>query len=308
MAMRLGGKEALPVAVERERIMAHVREASLEVSAQDPLAGEGLRDVVAPPATIYINYAPRDNHHGIVAAATRLKRAGFDPVPDVVARSKASFTQLNDYLRRLVGEAGVTQALVVAGDAPRPEGVYESALQLLATGLFAQRGIYLLGVAGYPEGHPKIGRHALETALQGKLALARQQGLALQIVTQFGFDGAAIADWIRRCRTAGIDVPVRVGLAGPASIATLAKFAVRCGIGDSLKALAGGHSSLARLLTEAGPDPVIRALALEEDPGVNIAGLHFFTFGGVARTAAWIAAIRRGDFAITGDRGFHVPG
>jgi methylenetetrahydrofolate reductase (NADPH) len=306
--MSAEGQATLPVESQRARIMALLRDASLEVSAKDPLAGEALRDVVAPPATIYINYAPSDNHHGIVAAASRLRRAGFDPVPHVVARSMASFTQLNDYLRRLAGDAGVTQALVVAGDAARPVGPYESTLEILSTGLFEQHGICRLGVAGYPEGHPRIGQRALETALQGKLALAREKGLALHIVTQFGFDGAAIVAWIRRCRTAGIDRPVRIGLAGPASIATLAKFAIRCGVGQSLRTLATGHSSLTRLLTEAGPEPVIRDLAFADDQSLNIAGLHFFTFGGVGRTTAWMDAIRRGDFAIAGARGFQVPG
>jgi methylenetetrahydrofolate reductase (NADPH) len=304
-------REQLPApSLERERaeIIELLCGASLEVSAQDPLAGDALRDVVPPLATIYINYAPSDNHHGIVAAAARLKRAGFDPVPHVAARTLASFTQLNDYLLRLTGEAGVADALVIAGDLERPVGPFECSLQILATGLLEKHGIRRFGIAGYPDGHPRIARARLDAALTAKAALARERGLVLRIVTQFGFDAGSILSWIRDCRARGIDAPIHVGLAGPASLSTLVKFAVRCGVGDSLRALANGQASLTRLLTEAGPEPVIRHLAARQDLRRDIAGLHLFTFGGIRRTATWLAAIRSGAFAMNGDRGFRVAG
>jgi methylenetetrahydrofolate reductase (NADPH) len=84
-------------------------------------------------------------------------------------------------------------------------------------------------------------------------------------------------------------------LAGPTSVAALAKFAVRSGLGRSIGALAQGQTSVARLLVEAGPEPIIQALA-RADAGA-IAGLHLFSFGGVARTAAWLGAAQRGDFS-----------
>jgi len=91
-------------------------------------------------------------------------------------------------------------------------------------------------------------------------------------------------------RAKDIACPVKVGIAGPATVATLAKFAVRCGIGASLRALARGHTAFARILAEAGPDALIGALVAEEDPSSPIDGLHVFTFGGVRRTAEWIHA------------------
>ena len=81
---------------------------------------------------------------------------------------------------------------------------------------------------------------------------------------------------------------MRVGVAGPASVATLAKFAVRCGIGASLQALARGHTAFAHILTETGPDGLIEALVAGEDAGALIDGFHIFTFGGVRRVADWI--------------------
>jgi methylenetetrahydrofolate reductase (NADPH) len=288
-------------ATVRERIVALVRRGSIEVSARDPLAGEGLRAIVDPGTTVFINYAPGDNHHGIIAAATRLQRAGFEPVPHIVARHLASFTQLNDYLVRIAGEAGVRRALVLAGDPERPVGPFDSSLELLETGLFAKHGVRHVAVAGYPEGHPRISTHTLDAALLAKTALAREQGLALEVVTQFGFEAPPIIRWIRQARALGSDMPIRIGLAGPASISTLAKFAVRCGIGQSLRALVSGHASVARLLTEAGPERIIRALALALDEELDGVRLHFFTFGGVRRTSAWIRAVAAGDIVMASD-------
>jgi methylenetetrahydrofolate reductase (NADPH) len=291
----------------RQRIIELMRGASLEVSARDPLAGEGLCGLVAAGTTVFINITPGDSHHAMVAAAARLRRAGFRPVPHVAARPLASFTQLNDYLRRLAGEAGVDSALVIGGDLDRPAGPFSSSFEILSTGLFERHGVRHVGLAGYPEGHPKLGGRALADALRLKLGLARQAGLQPFIVTQFGFAAAPMLDFVARCRAEAIAAPIHIGLAGPASIATLAKFAVRCGIGSSLRHLAAGHAALARLLTETGPEAVIHELA---GAGAchGIAGLHFFSFGGVRRTARWLSAASGGAIDLAaGEAGFRVP-
>jgi methylenetetrahydrofolate reductase (NADPH) len=289
----------------RQRIIELVQGASLEVSARDPLAGPALRDLVRAGTEIYVNFAPGDTHRGIVDAAARLRRAGFVPVPHVAARALVGFTQLNDFLARLAGDAGVEETLVIGGDLARPVGPFDSAFEILATGLFERYGIRRIGISGYPEGHPRIGRRALEDALAAKLGLARQNGLRPQIVTQFGFEAAPMVGFLGWCREPGIDAPVRLGLAGPASIATLAKFAVRCGVGRSLGALTGRHAAVARLLTETGPERVIDELVAAEAAGIAIAGLHFFTFGGVRRTAAWIDQVASSE--ATSSAGFRLP-
>ena len=60
----------------------------------------------------------------------------------------------------------------------------------------------------------------------------------------------------------GIDLPVIVGLAGPATPATLTKFALRCGIGNSMRALRGQIGRFGRLLTDTGPDDVMQRTAI----------------------------------------------
>ncbi|MFI4989037.1 MAG: hypothetical protein ACHQF3_16545, partial [Alphaproteobacteria bacterium] len=209
---------------------------SLEVSARDPSVADRLSGRLKPGGDVFIGFPPGENHHRILQTAAAVRRVGLNPVPHVVARNLASYTQLDDYLRRASGEAGVTRALAVAGDAVRPTGPFESSLALIETGLFEKHGIRSLGIAGHPEGTRHLTRQALDAALASKLELAERHGLELWIATQFCFEAAAIVAWLRAIRAGGIGLPVRIGLAGPASVATLLKFAVRCGIGNSLRA------------------------------------------------------------------------
>lgn len=285
------GAVVAPAAEARRAMVELARGASIELSARDRASEDTLRVALPAGTAVHINHAPGDTHHGVIAAAGRVRRAGLVPVPHIAARYLASFTQLNDCLARAAGEAGVDQVFLVAGDVDRPVGPFDSGLAMLSTGLFQRHGIRRVGLPGYPEGHPKLGQAVLDDALRAKLAFARGSDLETFIVTQFSFEPAPIVDWIGRMRRLGVDAPVRVGLAGPASIATLARFAVRCGVGNSLRVLLGGHSSIARLLVEAGPEPVIRALAEDPATRARIAGLHIFTFGGFKRTSAWLRAL-----------------
>ena len=272
------------------RVAALIGAASIEISPRDEPVREQLPEFLAAGETVFVNYPGSATHHDIVAACVKLRRAGFTPVPHVAARRLASFTQLRDFLQRARGEAGVTRIFVVAGDLVPAAGPFRDSLDLLATGLIEATGIGQVGFAGYPGGHPRIDRSSLALALRAKIAAARQRGLEVSLVTQFGFDAAAITRWMASLREDGILCPVRVGLAGPATIATLAKFAVRCGIGASLRALGRGQTAFARILVEATPDTLIETLAAAEHRDATKDGLHIFTFGGARRTAAWIHA------------------
>jgi len=225
-----------------------------------------------------------------VAACVKLRRAGFNPMPHIAARRLASFTQARDFLRRAAAEAEVRDILIIGGDPAHPVGPFRDSLELLTTGLVEDQGVRHVAFACYPEGHPSIDLRGLDKVLRAKLALARQRGLEASLITQFGFDAAPIERWIRSLRDDDILCPIRIGVAGPASVATLAKFAVRCGIGASLRALGRGQTAFARILVEATPDTLIETLAAAEHRDIAKEGLHIFTFGGVPRTAAWIHA------------------
>lgn len=272
----------------RYRVAELIRNCSIEISPRDPLAGRGLCELLSPGTTVFVNHPGSVTHHDIVAACARLRRAGFVPVPHVAARRLASFTQASDFLRRATAEAEVRCALIIGGDPEAPAGPFRDSLDLLASGVVERHGLGEVVFAGYPEGHPRIASAALDAALEAKVAMARQRGLEVSLATQFGFEATPIQSWIEALRARGVDCPVRIGVAGPASIATLAKFAFRCGIGASLRALARGHAAFARILVEATPDALIDAIVAQEHPGAPIDGLHVFTFGGVHRAAEWI--------------------
>lgn len=288
------------------RIRALLAGATLDVAARDRAADSVCRDLLAPGTPVSINHSPSDTTQGIVAAAARLRRAGFVPVPHVAVRHLASFTRLNDYLARASAEAGVDQVMLVAGDVEQPVGPYACGIEVIETGLLQKHGIRRVGLAAYPEGHPRIATAALDDALRTKIALLRRAGLAPYVVTQFCLSAPPILRWLEQARARGIDCPIEAGLAGPASGATLAKFAVRCGVAASLGALVKGQTSVTRLLDETGPEPIVAALAAAEPP-TPIERLHLFSFGGVAHTAAWRHAVARGDFTLSrGGASFRV--
>jgi methylenetetrahydrofolate reductase (NADPH) len=266
---------------------------SIEVTTHNRSAVELCRTHLTPGTEVYIAFVPGETHHAVVATAARLRAAGFLPVPHVTARSVASFTQLGDFLAHLAGEAGVTRALVVGGDLEQPAGPYHSSLELLQSGLFQQHGIRHIGLACYPEAHRRVDADLLEQALLAKLELARGMGLEAWLVTQFCFEAAPIVQRVRRLRDLGVTAPLRVGLAGPASRRTLWKYALHCGIGNSIRALGTRVDAVANLLARRAPDPIVRDLAAAQrrDPGLGIEGIHIFTFGGVASAASWANAL-----------------
>jgi methylenetetrahydrofolate reductase (NADPH) len=287
---------------ERRNIQALLAGASVELSSRDPAEIDACMDLLPPGTAVYISMPPGQTYHGNVALAARMRRAGLNPVPHFAARRIASREALDEYLKRSVGEAAVDSALVIAGDSDRAAGPFESSLALLESGHFQKHGVVHLGVAGHPEGHPKIALSALESALAAKKSLARRSGLDLRVVTQFCFESAPVLEWAAKVKVHGL--PVRVGLSGPASLPRLLKFAALCGIGNSIRALKARPQAITRLLVQTGPEEVVRELARHAGPPIT--GLHFFCFGGLVRTARWLRALREGLFELTEDGGFRV--
>ena len=287
---------------ERTGISAFLAGASLELSTRDPAEIDACASLLETGTPVYISFPPGQTYHGTVALAARLSRAGFRPVPHVAARRIAGREALDDYLARAAGEAGVDSAFVIGGDSERASGAYDSSLALLETELFQRHGIVRIGVAGYPEGHPRIASSALDAALAAKKNLARRVGIELSIVTQFCFDADSILSWVAKTEEHGL--PVRVGLAGPASLPRLLRFAAMCGVGNSVRALKSRPLAITRLMVEAGPEALLRDLARRA--GAPLAGVHFFSFGGLVRTARWLRAVREGRFELTEDGSFRV--
>lgn len=270
---------------------------SIELHPGDSKALEAARGRLSPGTEVFLPWIPGANPMDLVEVAAQLRSAGMFPVPHVGARHLESSGQLERLAARLAGDAGVDRILLIGGDRAQPAGPYDSSLAVMQTDLFQKTGITRMAIAGFPEGNPNLPDPALEESLQAKVDFATNTGLELSMVTQFCFTARPIVTWLERIRARGIGNPVRVGLAGPASVATLLRYALRCGIGNSLHVLTE-HPSLARLLSERGPEPIIRGIAAQAGAGENgswplgISGLHFFVFGGFAKTMDWINARR----------------
>jgi methylenetetrahydrofolate reductase (NADPH) len=290
--------EGVPTPVEavgRTVLAELLRDASIEIASGRPKAIDALRAGFPPGSQVFVNFLPGGDYRPLIATAIALRRAGFEPVPHVAARNLESRAALDDFVKRAIGEAGVSRMLVIAGDRPAAKGPFASSADLLLTGMFAGSGIRAIGVAGHPEAHPSVPAAELAAALAQKQALAKAAGLNLFIVTQFAFDARPILAWLAEARRAGIAAPVQIGVAGPAHAATLVRFALTCGIGNSLRMLRDRPRTVGRLMVDVGPDSLVREVAagLADMPAHGVGGFHFFPFGGVGKTAEWLKKMVR---------------
>ena len=266
--------------------------ASVEVSSRGHQLPE-LADHFRAGTDVTITFLPGDNYRHNVETAAALRRAGFNPVPHIAAREMPSREALDDFLTRARSEADVTRLLLIAGDVAAVKGPYRSSLDVCASGLIEARGFSRLSIAGHPEGHPFLDGDAVLSGIRAWRDWGQTTKIGVDVVTQFCFESAPILDWIAKLDAEGFGLPVTVGLAGPASPATLTKFALRCGIGNSMRALRGQIGRFGRLLTDTGPDDVMRGLqAAPRTATASIAGFHLFPFGGLRKTAEWLRGYR----------------
>ena len=262
--------------------------ASVEVSSHGRQLPE-LRDNFPPGTDVTITFLPGDNYRHNIETSVALRRAGFNPVPHIAAREMPSREVLDDFLARARGEAGVTRILLIAGDIAAAKGPFRSSLDIGAAGLIEAHGIASVSVAGHPEGHPFLNAADAFKALATWRGWGRARNIRVDVVTQFCFESAPILGWIGELDAREIDLPVIVGLAGPATPATLTKFALRCGIGNSIRALRGQIGRFGRLLTDTGPDDVMRGLrSVPASTTASIAGFHLFPFGGLRKASQWL--------------------
>jgi methylenetetrahydrofolate reductase (NADPH) len=231
---------------------------------------------------------------GQLAAASALRKAGLEPIPHVPARFVLDETDLKNRIGALAGEAGVTQMLVLGGGAPTPMGKFDAAIQLLQTDAFQKNGVKRIGVAGHPEGNADItkahGEAVLLKALGEKQAWLKDNNIVGFIATQFLFEAAPVAYWASMLRDNGIDLPIHVGIPGPATIKTLVKYAAMCGVGNSARFIRKQALNITKLLTVNTPDEFIEQLAVLnlDRPELGIAAPHLYPFGGFDKMFDWL--------------------
>jgi methylenetetrahydrofolate reductase (NADPH) len=218
-----------------------------------------------------------------------------------------STQDLSGILRGLVREAQISEALLIAGDYPHPVGPFHGVADVLRSGALTEHGLHRVSLAGHPEGHPKVALDEIRRAELEKVELADRAGLDVTLVTQMFFDALPFIDWARELRGNGIRCRIVGGVAGPARITTLFKFALRCGVGPSIRALGARPSSLVKIIGDHGPHAVMRSLAeARVAAATDFAALHFFCFGGYLRTSEWLHRVAESRFTLDDSRGFEL--
>lgn len=265
---------------------------SIEVMPRTAAKIDDFRALLPQGTRVYIAHIEGTPIEDMVATAKRLRDEGFMPMPHLPARVMTDAAQLDDWLARY-SDVGVEQALLLAGGVTQPYGDLESSMKMMETGLFQKHGFRRLHVAGHPEGNRDIDADGSSTVADAALAwkqdFAQETGVEMAIVTQFAFDARPVIAWAERLRQAGIALPIHVGIAGPAKLQTLIKYAVSCGVGPSLKVLQKRALDLTKLMLPYEPTEIVAELAdwCAENPESLIEQVHFFPLGGIKTNAEW---------------------
>jgi len=262
---------------------------SLEMTAKEL---NGLREaapLIRPKTQVAVTFLPGEEMDQRVEAAKLVRELGFEPIVHLSARRLTSKEELDNYLSRITTEAGVKRVFLIAGDPPEPEGPFEDSLQVIESGLLEKHGITIAGIGGHPEGHPNVSKDDLWVWMERKIAALRERGIVPLVVTQFAFDDDAIVEWVGEMRQRGIDVPVRLGVPGPAGIKRLLGFAARCGVGASASVMKKYGVSVTNLLGSAGPDKLVDSLNKKLNDGEHgRVRLHLYPFGALTASATWV--------------------
>jgi methylenetetrahydrofolate reductase (NADPH) len=289
-----------------DAIVDFVRGFSLEATRPSAEDIAVLAAVARPGTRVYVSALPTRPVQDAIEEVASWRAAGFEPVPHLAVRNFATARELDDFLAR-VGEAGVRRVLVIAGDRDQPSGDFRSSIEVIDGGALQRHGIVEIGIAGYPDGHPRISEQDLERSLAEKIHVAETTGMAVHIVTQFCFDAPTVLKWIGRLRDFGVEHPVRVGLPGPTNLATLLRYARRCGVRASAQGLARQASLVRQLFAMSTPDVLVRAIAeARAHKHLGEIAPHFFSFGGLAQAARWAAAVAEHRIALEPSAGFRV--
>ena len=271
---------------------------SIEVMPRTAEKVEDFRELLPAGTRVYIAHIDGTPIEDMVATAKRLAADGYNVMPHFPARIIKDAAMLGDWIARYQGEANVRQGLILAGNPAQQQGAFHSSMQLLETGLFDKAGFQRLHVAGHPEGNKDIDpdgsdRNVMD-AMRWKQGFSERTDAQMALATQFAFEAGPIIEWVDAINAAGIALPVHIGIAGPAKLQTLIKFAIACGVGPSLKVLQKRAMDVSKLLLPYEPVDVIQALAHHKatHPDFGIEQVHFFPLGGIKTNANW--AIQHG--------------
>ena len=283
---------------ESKKISNHLKDFlvdfSIEVMPRTASKIESFNEILPQNTRVYIAHIEGVPIEEMVETAKRLSSEGFNVMPHFPARIIKDKDTLENWIQRYQDEAGIEQALLLAGGLSRPHGSFESSMQLVETELFEKYNFKHLHFAGHPEGNKDIDHDNstknVESALSWKQKFKERTDINLALTTQFCFEANPVIEWADSLVKNGIDIPVHIGVAGPAKLQALIKFSIACGVGPSLRVLQKRAKDVKKLLLPFEPNDFLETLAEHKkaNPNFNITNVHFFPLGGIDVNASWI--------------------
>ena len=267
---------------------------SIEVTPRAASKIDNFADLIPKGTLIYIAHIEGTPIEDMSSTAKKINEQGFKPMPHFPARIIKDKNVLQDWISRYQNEADVKNALLIAGGANKPYGDYDSSIQLIESELFDKANFQNLHIAGHPEGSADIDPDGttknVDEALSWKNEFSKRTDASMAVTTQFSFDSKTVIDWANKIKQSGIDIPIHIGIAGPAKLQTLLRYSLECGVGASIKIIQKRALDLTKLLLPYKPTTIISELAnyKADNPDFNIDKVHFFPLGGVKQVSDFV--------------------
>lgn len=272
---------------------AFLKNFSIEVMPRTAAKIENFKELLPQNTRVYIAHIEGTPINEMVDTAKRLTEEGYNVMPHFPARIIENKSILTDWINRYKNEAGVEDALLLAGGVNQPYGDFHSSMDLLDSGEFDKAGFKNLHVAGHPEGNMDIDKDGstknVDIAISWKQEFKKRTDAKMAMATQFCFESGPVIEWADRMASIGIDIPIHIGVAGPAKLQTMIKFSMACGVGASLRVLKRRAKDVTKLLLPFKPDQFLTELAEHKslNPDFLITNVHFFPLGGIKTNANW---------------------
>jgi methylenetetrahydrofolate reductase (NADPH) len=267
---------------------------SIEVTPRAVAKIENLSELIPSGTLVYIAHIEGTPIEEMVKTAKKINQQGYATMPHFPARIIKDKKTLKDWISKYQNEANVKSALLLGGGINKPYGEYDSSIQLIESELFDLAGFEKLYIAGHPEGNKDIDPDGstknIDQALLWKNEYKNRTDIDMAITTQFCFDSKTVINWANDIKNKGVDIPIHIGIAGPAKLQTLLRYSIECGVGASIKILQKRARDLTKLLLPYKPTKILSELAEHKfnNPNFNIEKVHFFPLGGVKQVTSFV--------------------
>ena len=267
---------------------------SIEVTPRAVAKIGNLSELIPTGTLVYIAHIEGTPIEEMVKTAKKINEQGYATMPHFPARIIKDKKTLKEWISKYQNEANVKSALLLGGGVNKPYGEYDSSIQLIESELFDLAGFEKLYIAGHPEGNKDIDPDGstknIDQALSWKNEYKNRTDADMAITTQFCFDSKTVINWANDIKNKGVDIPIHIGIAGPAKLQTLLRYSIECGVGASIKILQKRALDLTKLLLPYKPTSIINELAEYKsiNSDFNIEKVHFFPLGGIKQVSKFV--------------------